>query len=167
MYNPAYVQSMTHKKSVHSKSKSMKKRKLSLVQERRRSKSHYFKSEDDSKWLIRVCGRPDRITSQKSSSTNLLAKESGKSRQRHKDVKAVLLSASEPACDPQPNAFDYINYCESGGASGTECAAIHNAGPPQSNASGSGYLWRKTHKQCTFHNSHDTFRYTFPSVSPD
>lgn len=131
---------MTHKKSVQSKSENMKKEKPSSEQETRRSKSHHFKSEDDSKWFIGVCGRPDRIASQKRASTNLLAKESGKSRQRHKDVNAALLSASEPACDPQPNAFDYINYCESGGASGTDLTAIHNMGPPQTDLSGSGYL---------------------------
>lgn len=59
---------------------------------------------------------------------NSLAKESGKSRQRHKDVNALLLSASKPACDPKPNAFDYINYCESDGASGNVLTAIHNSG---------------------------------------
>lgn len=31
-----------------------------------------------------------------------------------------------PPCDPKPSAFDYINYCESGGASGTHATAIHN-----------------------------------------
>lgn len=33
-----------------------------------------------------------------------------------------------PPCDPKPSAFDYINYCESGGASGTHATAIHNGG---------------------------------------
>ncbi|CAJ1077494.1 unnamed protein product [Xyrichtys novacula] len=59
-------------------------------------------------------------------STNLLAKESSKSRQRHKDVKAALFSVSEPACDPEPNAFDYINYSQSDRASGSDATAIHN-----------------------------------------
>ncbi|CAB1453883.1 unnamed protein product [Pleuronectes platessa] len=57
-----------------------------------------------------------------------LPQESGKSRQRHKDVNAVPLSASEQACDPTPNAFDYINYCEPDGASGSDLTAIHNRG---------------------------------------
>lgn len=41
-----------------------------------------------------------------------------------------------PPRDPKPSASDYINYCESGGASGTYATAIHNrlgegGGPPQ------------------------------------
>lgn len=70
---------------------------------------------------------------------NLPAKESGKSRQRHKDVNAALLSDSEAACDPEPNAFDYINYCESDSASGTDLTTIHNSGLLQTGLSGSGY----------------------------
>lgn len=59
---------------------------------------------------------------------NSLAKESGKSRQRLKDVNAALLSARKPACDPKPNAFDYLNYGKPDGASGTDLTAIHNSG---------------------------------------
>lgn len=72
-------------------------------------------------------------------STNLLAKERGKSRQRHKDVNAALFSVREPACDPEPNAFDYINYSESDGASGSDLTAIHNK----------HCLWASDHAQVT------------------
>lgn len=64
----------------------------------------------------------------KRTSMNSLAKETGKSRQRLKDVNAALLSARKPACDPKPNAFDYLNYCKPDGASGTDLTAIHNSG---------------------------------------
>lgn len=41
-----------------------------------------------------------------------------------------------PPRDPKPSASDYINYCESGGASGTHPTSIHDGGrggrgPPQ------------------------------------
>lgn len=97
---------------------------------------------------------------------NLLAKERSKSRQRHKDVNAALLSASDPACDPKPNTFDYINYCESGGASGAELTAIHNRGchrpTYQAEVTFSSSFLEKTYKHTwKKHTSNALFKATF------
>lgn len=78
-----------------------------------------------SKWFIRLLRSPKYDRQPKRTSMNLLDKEWDKSRQRHKDVNAVL-SASKHVL--KPNAFDYINSSKSERDPKTQLTTIHNGG---------------------------------------
>lgn len=117
---------MTHWKSLQSNTKSTKKKPCS-ERETCRSKNYHFESEDDSFPSDSSGFAVTQDRQPKRTSMNLLAKESGKSRQRYKDVNGALLSASKLACDRKPNAFGYINYFKPDVTSGTDLTAIHNS----------------------------------------